>query len=109
MTTEPFLMWLGLKDYRPRVVRVLHILVSLLGNTCFEVYNAFRSPGNQLYVPTIMLQGVQDIIQHVCAILQIGITREFDKETLPFLKSSQILDFPKNIFSAISPDRSSKF
>ena len=87
-----------LKDYRPRVVRGLHGLISLLGNTCFEVYNAFRSSGNQLYVPTIMLQGVQDTIQHVYVILSIGITREFDKETLPFLKSSQILDFPKKYF-----------
>ena len=48
----------GLKVCRPRVLMVLHILVTLLGNTYFEVHNAFRSPGNELYVSTVMLQGV---------------------------------------------------
>ena len=52
----------ALKDPRPAYTEILHDLVTLLGNTYFEVYNAFRSPGNELYVPTVMLQGIQDII-----------------------------------------------
>ena len=87
-----------LKDYSLVVPRVLHVLITLLGNIDFAMFQVLRSPRNALYMFTTMLQGVQGIMYALQHVFNSGY---FIRKPVHFRNRSKFDTFQKYVFSNI--------